>query len=31
MEFKLGEKVVYPNHGVGLIEQINFGYVYGRS
>ncbi len=31
MEFKLGEKVVYPNHGVGLIEQISFGYVNGRS
>jgi len=31
MEFKLGEKVVYPNHGVGLIEQISFGYVDGRS
>lgn len=23
MDFKLGEKVVYPNHGVGVIEQIN--------
>jgi CarD family transcriptional regulator len=31
MEFKLGEKVVYPNHGVGLIEQISFGYVNGKS
>jgi len=31
MEFKLGEKVVYPNHGVGLIEQISYGYVNGRS
>ncbi len=31
MDFKLGEKVVYPNHGVGLIEQISFGYVNGRS
>ena len=31
MEFKLGEKVVYPNHGVGLIEQISFGYVDGKS
>ena len=26
MEFKLGEKVVYPNHGVGVIEQISYGY-----
>ncbi|HEX4076201.1 MAG TPA: CarD family transcriptional regulator [Candidatus Acidoferrales bacterium] len=31
MDFKLGEKVVYPNHGVGLIEQISFGYVDGKS
>ncbi|MGC2265813.1 MAG: CarD family transcriptional regulator, partial [Candidatus Acidiferrales bacterium] len=31
MEFKLGEKVVYPNHGVGVIEQISYGYVNGRS
>lgn len=31
MDFKLGEKVVYPNHGVGLIEQISFGNVNGRS
>jgi CarD family transcriptional regulator, regulator of rRNA transcription len=31
MEFKLGEKVVYPNHGVGNIEQISYGYVNGKS
>src|ERR1700675_3429806 len=31
MEFKLGEKVVYANHGVGIIEQISYGYVNGRS
>ncbi|MFZ0979406.1 MAG: CarD family transcriptional regulator, partial [Candidatus Acidiferrales bacterium] len=31
MDFKLGEKVVYPNHGVGLIEQISYGYVDGKS
>ena len=31
MEFKLGEKVVYPNHGVGGIEQISFGYLNGKS
>jgi CarD family transcriptional regulator, regulator of rRNA transcription len=31
MEFKLGEKVVYPNHGVGVIEQISYGYVNGKS
>lgn len=22
MSFKIGEKVVYPNHGIGVIEQI---------
>ena len=22
MEFRIGEKVVYPNHGVGIIEQV---------
>lgn len=31
MDFKIGDKVVYPNHGVGLIEQINFGVVNGRT
>lgn len=31
MDFKLGEKVVYPNHGVGLIEQISHGYLNGKS
>jgi len=31
MDFKLGEKVVYPNHGVGFIEQISHGYVNGKS
>jgi CarD family transcriptional regulator len=31
MEFKLNEKVVYPNHGVGVIEQISYGYLNGRS
>jgi len=31
MEFRLGEKVVYPNHGVGVIEQISYGYLNGRS
>lgn len=30
-EFKLGAKVVYPNHGVGVIEQISYGYVSGKS
>lgn len=31
MEFKVGERVVYPNHGVGVIEQINFGSVNGMA
>ena len=31
IDFKLGQKVVYPNHGVGLIEQISYGYVNGKS
>jgi CarD family transcriptional regulator len=31
MDFKLGEKVVYPNHGVGVIEQINFGVWNGKT
>ncbi|MCI0655983.1 MAG: CarD family transcriptional regulator, partial [Acidobacteria bacterium] len=22
MEFKIGDKVVYPNHGIGVIEEI---------
>jgi CarD family transcriptional regulator len=31
MSFKIGDKVVYPNHGVGIIEQISFGFVNGKS
>jgi CarD family transcriptional regulator len=31
MDFKIGDKVVYPNHGVGIIEQINYNVVNGRS
>ena len=31
MQFKIGDKVVYPNHGVGIIEQINFGTLNGRT
>ncbi len=30
MDFKLGEKVVYPNHGVGIIEQVSFNGSNGR-
>jgi len=31
MEYKIGDKVVYPNHGVGVIEQISFGMLNGRT
>ena len=31
MNFSVGEKVVYPNHGVGVIEQINVRHVSGRQ
>jgi len=31
MDYKIGDKVVYPNHGVGIIEQINFGILSGRT
>jgi CarD family transcriptional regulator len=31
MDYKIGDKVVYPNHGVGVIEQINFGILNGRT
>jgi CarD family transcriptional regulator len=31
MDYKIGDKVVYPNHGVGVIEQINYGMLNGRT
>ena len=31
MNFIIGEKVVYPNHGVGVIERINTRNVSGRD
>ena len=31
MQFNVGDKVVYPNHGVGMIEQISYGMVNGRT
>src|ERR1700675_2502436 len=31
MDYKIGDKVVYPNHGVGVIEQISYGMVDGRT
>jgi CarD family transcriptional regulator, regulator of rRNA transcription len=31
MNYKIGDKVVYPNHGVGIIEQISYGSLNGRT
>ncbi len=31
MEYKIGDKVVYPNQGVGVIEQISYGMLNGRT
>lgn len=31
VEYRIGDKVVYPNHGVGIIEQVSFNYLNGRS
>jgi CarD family transcriptional regulator len=31
MEYKIGDKVVYPNHGVGVVEQISYGVLNGRT
>ena len=31
MDYKIGDKVVYPNHGVGVIEQINYGLLNGKT
>ncbi|MCL6565709.1 MAG: CarD family transcriptional regulator [Acidobacteriia bacterium] len=31
MDFKHGDKVVYPNQGVGVIEQISYGMLNGRT
>ncbi|HSC77043.1 MAG TPA: CarD family transcriptional regulator [Candidatus Acidoferrales bacterium] len=31
MSFKVGDKVVYPNHGVGIIEQITHNHFNGRA
>ena len=31
MDFKIGDKVVYPNHGVGVVEQISYGVLNGRT
>ena len=31
IDYKIGDKVVYPNHGVGIIEQVSFSYLNGPS
>lgn len=31
MDFRVGDKVVYPNHGVGIIEQITHNHFNGRA
>jgi CarD family transcriptional regulator len=31
MAFKIGDKVVYPNHGVGVIESISFKVIGGNN
>jgi len=31
MDYKIGDKVVYPNHGVGIIDQISYGVLNGRT
>ena len=31
MDYRIGDKVVYPNHGVGVIEQISYGVLNGRT
>ena len=31
MDYKIGDKVVYPNHGVGVIEQVSYGVLNGRT
>ena len=31
MDYKISERVVYPNHGVGVVEQISYGLLNGRT
>src|SRR5256886_5587839 len=31
MDYRIGDKVVYPNHGVGVVEQISYGVLNGRT
>ena len=31
MDYRIGEKVIYPNHGIGIVEQISFGILNGRT
>ena len=30
-EFKIGDKVVYPNHGIGVVETIQHRHIAGRD
>lgn len=30
MEFIIGERVVYPNHGVGIVEEVTRRYIFGQ-
>jgi len=30
MEFNIGERVVYPNHGVGVVEQVTHRFISGQ-
>ena len=31
MDYKIGDKVVYPNHGVGVVEQMSYGVLNNRT
>jgi len=31
MDFRVGDKVVYPNHGVGIVENITHNHLNGRA
>lgn len=31
MDYRIGDKVVYPNHGVGTVDQLSYGVLNGRT
>ena len=31
MDYRIGDKVVYPNHGVGVVDQISYGVLNGKT